>query len=91
MFVDDLRAAVEGNGDGLRIGGLEDLVEIRRLIDRIEGGWCAELVECDKRNDAQAISGLTLSSYLARECGQSTQAKSRNCSAGETLVLGGGR
>jgi hypothetical protein len=74
MFVDDLRAAVEGNGDGLRIGGLEDLVEIRRLIDRIEGGWCAELVECDKRNDAQAISGLTMSSYLARECGQSTQA-----------------
>jgi Domain of unknown function (DUF222)/HNH endonuclease len=74
MFVDDLRAAVEGNGDGLRIGGLEDLVEIRRLIDRIEGGWCAELVECDKRNDAQAISGLTMSNYLARECGQSTQA-----------------
>jgi Domain of unknown function (DUF222)/HNH endonuclease len=73
MFVDDLRSAVEGNGDGLRIGGLEDLVEIRRLIDRIEGGWCAELVECDKRNDAQAISGLTMSNYLARECGQSTQ------------------
>jgi Domain of unknown function (DUF222)/HNH endonuclease len=74
MFVDDLRAAVEGTGKGLRIAGLEDLVEIRRLMDRIEGGWCAELVECDKRNDAQAASGLTLSNYLARECRQSTKA-----------------
>jgi hypothetical protein len=71
MFVDDLRAAVEGNGEGLRIAGLEDLVEIRRLVDRIEGGFLAELVECDKRGDAQAISGLTMSDYLARECGQS--------------------
>ena len=66
MFVDDLRAAVEANPDGLQIGGLEDLVEIRRLIDRIEGGWSATLVECDKRGDAQAVSGLTMSNYLAR-------------------------
>jgi Domain of unknown function (DUF222)/HNH endonuclease len=73
VFVDDLRAAVEGNGDGLRIAGLEDLVEIRRLMDRIEGGWNAELVECDKRNDAQTASGLTMSNYLARECRQSTK------------------
>jgi Domain of unknown function (DUF222)/HNH endonuclease len=71
VFVDDLRAAVEANPDGLQICGLEDLVEIRRLIDRIEGGWSAELVECDKRGDAQAISGLTMTNYLARECGQS--------------------
>jgi Domain of unknown function (DUF222)/HNH endonuclease len=71
VFVDDLRAAVEANPDGLRISGLEDLLEIRRLVDRIEGGWSAELVECDKRGDAQAISGLTMTNYLARECGQS--------------------
>jgi Domain of unknown function (DUF222)/HNH endonuclease len=74
VFVDDLRAAVEANVDGLQIGGLEDLVEIRRLIDRIEGGWSATLVECDKRGDAQAVSGLTMSNYLARECGQSRRA-----------------
>jgi Domain of unknown function (DUF222)/HNH endonuclease len=73
VFVDDLRSAVEANPDGLQIGGLEDLVEIRRLMDRIEGGWSAELVECDKRGDAQAVSGLTMSNYLARECRQSRQ------------------
>ena len=71
MFVDDLRAAVEANGDGLRIAGLEDLVETRRLIDRIEDSWCSQLVECNTRNDSQAVSGLTKSDYLARECGQS--------------------
>ena len=71
MFVDDLRAAVEADRHGLRIGGLEDLVEIRRLLDRIEGAWSGELVECDKRGDAQAVSGLTMIDYLARECGLS--------------------
>jgi Domain of unknown function (DUF222) len=95
MFVDDLRAAVEGNGEGLRIAGLEDLAEIRRLMDRIEGGWCAELVECDKRGDAQAVSGLTMSNYLARECRQSTKtaraavlmAKRLSCTEGVTTGL----
>lgn len=78
MFVDDLRAAVEGNGDGsndgVRIAGLGDLVEIRRLMDRVEGAWLAEVVECDRRDDARVVSGLTTSNYLARECGQSQQA-----------------
>ena len=71
MFVDDLRAVVEANGDGVRISGLDDLVEIRRLLDRVEGAWAAEVVVCDKRQDAQAVSGLTISNYLARECRQS--------------------
>ena len=44
MFVDDLRAVVEANGDGVRISGLDDLVEIRRLLDRVEGAWAAEVV-----------------------------------------------
>jgi Domain of unknown function (DUF222) len=70
VFVDDLRAVVEG---GMLIGGLEDLVAIRRLVDRIEGAFAGELAECDKRGDAKAASGLTTSNYLARECGQSRQ------------------
>ena len=69
--MDDLRAAIEGNGNGVMIAGLEDLVEIRRLMDRAEGFWQAELVECDKRGDAEVVSGLTTINYLARECGQS--------------------
>jgi Domain of unknown function (DUF222)/HNH endonuclease len=71
VFVDDLRAAIEANENGVLISGLEDLVEIRRLMDRVEGFWQAEVVECDKRGDAEAVSGLTTINYLARECRQS--------------------
>jgi hypothetical protein len=71
VFVDDLRAAIEANENGVLISGLEDLVEIRRLMDRVEGYWQAEVVECDKRGDAEAVSGLTTINYLARECRQS--------------------
>jgi Domain of unknown function (DUF222)/HNH endonuclease len=71
VFVDDLRSAIDGNGNGVMIAGLDDLVEIRRVMDRVEGYWQAEVVECDKRGDAEAASGLSTSNYLARECRQS--------------------
>jgi Domain of unknown function (DUF222)/HNH endonuclease len=68
MLVDDLRALVEGGELGPRIGGLEDVVEVRRLLDRIEGEWFAALHECDVRGDSQAVAALSTGDYLARKC-----------------------
>jgi Domain of unknown function (DUF222) len=70
MLVDDLRALVEGGELGARIGGLEDVVEVRKLLDRFEGEWFAAVNECDVRGDAQVAASLSTGDYLARECGR---------------------
>ncbi len=69
MLVDDLRAVLEGGELSARIGGLDDVVEARRLLDRIEGQWFAAVHESDGRGDAQAAAALSTGDYLARECG----------------------
>ncbi len=73
MLVDDLRAVLESGELSARIGGLDDVVEVRQLLDRIEGQWFAAVHDSDVRGDAHATAALSTGDYLARECGLTTR------------------
>ncbi len=70
MLVDHLRAIVSSDPAGLSwcVGGLEDLVEVRGLLDRIEGACLVELARVDRAKEATQASGLSSSDWFATEC-----------------------
>ncbi len=70
MVVETLRALFDGDSD-TRVIGLEELVEVRALIDRLEGRWLTGLVEAVRKGGVQAETGLSPTDFFADRCRRS--------------------
>jgi Domain of unknown function (DUF222)/HNH endonuclease len=70
MLVDHLRRIVadEPSGLSLCVGGLDDLIETRALLDRIEVVCLVELARVDRAGEAESLSSLSTSDWFAAEC-----------------------
>ena len=70
MLIDALRAAVEGDDAPV---GLEELVSVRRLIDRVEAKWLATLDVVVQCGDCETATGLGGAEWLADACGRTVR------------------
>jgi hypothetical protein len=70
MVVEALRAAFDRESD-TRVIGLEELVEVRALMDRLEAQWLSGLVEAVRKGGVQAETGLSPTDFFADRCRRS--------------------
>src|SRR4051794_17775902 len=80
MLIDALRAVFAGGGAGSGVGcgraminGPEELLEVRRLLDRVEAEWFGALHECVSDGSLEAGSGLSSTEWLATELGRTSR------------------
>ena len=67
-------AAIDGSeAGGFRVDGLEELVRLGRLLDRVQGAWLVGLEEAARMGTCESVAGLSTTEWVAQECGRTTR------------------